>query len=137
MNFSRRVALAVAVLAAIGILRGLFFHFWSEPRHDSMREAIDPRYAALRALLPPSGEVGYVSDLPVAVRVDQDAGSLGTRLYLHAQYALAALVVRYDDARAPLVIANLADSTKLLDLAAARGLHVVAVAGPGLAVLRP
>ena len=132
-----RVALAVAALAAVGILRGAYFHFWSEPRHDSMREAIDPRYAELRRLLPASGEIGYLSDLPAAVRVDQDAGSLGTRLYLHAQYALAPLVLRYDDARAPLVIANLADPSKLPELAAARGLRVVARAGPGLAVLRP
>src|SRR5216683_727636 len=102
-----------------------------------MRAPIDARYAALRALLPPSGEVGYVSDLPAAVRLDQDAGSLGTRLYLHAQYALAPLVLRYDDARAPLVIANLADPRRLQEVARERGLAVVAEAGPGLAVLRP
>src|SRR5258708_2350053 len=102
-----------------------------------MRAPLDPRYAPLRAFLPPSGEVGYVSDLPVAVRVDQDAGSLGTRLYLHAQYALAPLVLRYDDARSPLVIANLSDARRLPQIAQERGLSVVAVAGPRLAVLRP
>lgn len=134
---SSRVVLVVAALAVVGLGRGLYFHLVSEPRNDSMREPIDPRYAALRALLPPAGEVGYVSDLPVAVRVDQDAGALGTRLYLHAQYALAPLVLRYDDARAPLVIANLSDAAKLPELAAQRGLRVVAVAGPGLAVLQP
>jgi len=134
---SSRIALAVAALAVVGLARGAWFHLVSEPRNDVMREAIDPRYVALRALLPPSGEIGYVSDLPVAVRVDQDAGALGTRLYLHAQYALAPLVLRYDDARAPLVIANLSDPSRLPELAAQRGLHVVAAAGPGLAVLRP
>jgi hypothetical protein len=132
----QRVVCAVAALAAVGLCRVVWFHFVSEPRNDAMREAIDPRYAALRALLPPAGEVGYVSDLPVAVTVEQDAGSLGTRLYLHAQYALAPLVVRYDT-KAPLVIANLADPAKLADVAGRRGLRVVAVAGPGLAVLQP
>jgi hypothetical protein len=133
----QRVLRVFAALAAVGLSRGVWFHFVSEPRNDTMREPIDPRYAPLRALLPPSGQVGYVSDLPVTVTVDQDPGSPGTRLYLHAQYALAPLVLRYGDARAPLVVANLADPGKLADLAAQRGLHVVAVAGPGLAVLRP
>ncbi len=133
----RAITAAVAVLAAVGLCRGVYFHLVSEPLHDEMRAPIDARYAALRALLPPSGEVGYVSDLPVAVRLDQDAGSLGTRLYLHAQYALAPLVLRYDDARAPLVIANLSDARRLAQIAQERGLSVVAVAGPGLAVLRP
>jgi len=133
----RAITLAVAVLAAVGLCRGVYFHLISESLHDEMRAPIDPRYAALRALLPPAGEVGYVSDLPVAVRVDQDAGSLGTRLYLHAQYALAPLVLRYDDARAPLVIANLSDPHRLPDIERQRGLSLVAMAGPGLAVLRP
>ena len=132
-----RITAAIAILAAVGLGRGVYFHLISEPRHDVLHEPIDSRYAALRALLPPAGEVGYVSDLPVAVRLDQDAGSLGTRLYLHAQYALAPLVLRYDDARAPLVIANLADPGKLPQIARERGLSVVAEAGPGLAVLRP
>jgi hypothetical protein len=132
-----RTVAAVALLAAVGLCRGVYFHLVSEPLHDPMRAPIDPRYQGLRKLLPPSGEVGYVSDLPVAVRVDQDAGSLGTRLYLHAQYALAPLVLRYDDASAPLVIANLSDPSRLRDLLAQRGLVVVAEAGPGLALLRP
>ena len=126
-----------AALALAGLFRIVFFHFVSEPRREARREPIDPRYQALRAALPPSGEVGYVSDLPAAVRIGDDAGQLGTRLYLHAQYALAPLVLRYGDARAPLVIANLSDPARLGEVARENHLEVVARAGPGLAVLRP
>src|SRR5258708_35520801 len=97
-----------------------------------MRAPIDARYAPLRALLPPSGEVGYVSDLPVAVRVDQDAGSLGTRLYLHAQYALAPLVLRYDAARSPLGAGTLADARRPPQIAQERRLSEAAGPGRGL-----
>jgi hypothetical protein len=56
---------------------------------------------------------------------------------LQAQFALAPLVLRYDDARAPLVIANLADPEKLPELLQRRGLELVETAGPGLALARP
>ena len=130
------VSRAVAALAVIGICRILYFHFVSEPR-EARREAIDPRYQALRRLLPPSGEVGYVSDLPAAIRIGEDAGSLGTRLYLHAQYALAPLVLRYGYAHAAVVIANLADPTHLAGVLHENHLELVAQAGSGLAVARP
>jgi hypothetical protein len=62
---------AMAVLAAVGILRILFLHFVSEPLHEPRRAPIDPRYEAVRRLVP-SGEAGYVSDLPVAMRLGED-----------------------------------------------------------------
>lgn len=130
-------ARALAALALGGMLRIAWFHFASEPLREPRREAIDPRYQPLRALLPPAGEVGYVSDLPAAVRIGDDAGNLGTRLYLHAQYALAPLLLRYGDARAPLVIANLSDPARLESVARDHHLQVIAIAAPGLAVLRP
>ena len=132
-----RIAAAVAALAIVGMAREGWVHFVSEPRHDPRRERIDPRYRAVKGLLPASGEIGYVSDLPAAVRIGDDAGNLGTRLYLHAQYALAPLVLRYDDAGAALVLANLSDPSKLDDLVRRRGFVVVAIAGPGVAVLQP
>jgi hypothetical protein len=131
-----RVTTAVAVLAAVGILRILFLHFVSEPLHDPPRVPIDPRYAAVRRLVP-SGEAGYVSDLPVAVRLGEDPAAPGTRMFLQAQYALAPVVLRYDDARAPVVIANVADPAKLPELLRRRSLALVEEAAPGLAVARP
>jgi hypothetical protein len=131
-----RATAAVVLLASAGILRILFLHFVSEPRHEPRRAAIDERYQALRRLVP-SGEVGYVSDLPVAVHLGEDAAGLGTRMYLHAQFALAPVVLRYDDAGTKLVIANVADPAKLPDLLTRRSLALVAEAGPGLALARP
>jgi hypothetical protein len=47
------------------------------------------------------------------------------------------LVLRYDDARADLVVANLADPAKLPDLLRSRSLVLVAEPVPGLAIARP
>jgi hypothetical protein len=81
--------------------------------------------------------VGYVSDERVATGpVGIDASSAGTRLFEQAQYALAPLVLRYDD-HAPLVVANLADPAKLPEILLQKRLIVIAEAGPGIAVLRP
>ena len=132
----RRVTAALVVLAAVGMLRILWLHFVSEPLHEPRRPPIDGRYQALRRLLP-SGEAGYVSDLPAAVRADDDKSSRGTRLYLETQFALAPVVLRYDDARAPAVIANVTDPAKLPALLRQRSLSLVAEAGPGLALARP
>jgi hypothetical protein len=127
---------AIVALAAVGMLRILWLHFVSEPRHEPARAPIDLRYQALRELVR-SGEVGYVSDLPAAVRLGEDAATLGTRMYLHTQYALAPVVLRYDDARAAVVVANVADPAVLPELLRQRGLELIAEAGPGLALARP
>lgn len=131
-----RVTAALALLAAAGILRILFVHFVSEPRREPPRAPIDPRYETLRRLVP-SGEAGYVSDLPVAVHLGEDAAGLGTRMYLQTQFALAPVVLRYDDARAKVVIANVADPAKLSEVLRQRSLALVAEAAPGLALARP
>jgi len=132
---ARRIALAMAALAAVGMLRILFLHFVSEPLHEPLREPIDLRYQALRPLLP-AGEAGYVSDQP-AVELRGETPTPGTRMYLQAQFALAPVVLRYDDSRASLVIANLADPAQLPDLLRARSLELLARPAPGLAVARP
>jgi len=133
---ARRVTATMVALAAIGMLRILWLHFASEPRNEPRRTPIDVRYAALRPVVP-TGEAGYVSDLPAAVHLGEDAATLGTRMYLHAQFALAPVVLRYDDARAPLVIVNLHDPSRLPDLMEMRGLELVAQIAAGLAVARP
>ncbi len=132
----RRVTAAIVALAAVGMLRILWLHFASEPAHEPRRMPIDRRYEALRSLVH-GAEAGYISDLPAAMRLGDDPATLGTRMYLQAQFALAPLVLKYDDARAPLVIANLADPGKLPALLQQRGLELVAPAGPGLALARP
>jgi hypothetical protein len=132
----RRTTAAIVALAAIGMLRILWLHFVSEPRHEPPRAPIDLRYQALRELVR-SGEVGYVSDLPAAVRLGEDAATLGTRMYLHTQYALAPVVLRYDDARAAVVVANVSDPAVLPELLRQRGLELIAEAGSGLALARP
>jgi hypothetical protein len=131
-----RVTAVIVALATIGTLRILWQHFLSEPAHEPPRAPIDQRYEALRRLVP-SGEAGYVSDLPAAVRLGEDASASGTRMYLQAQFGLAPVVLRYDDARASLVIANLADPARLRDVLRQRGLELVAEVGPGLALARP
>lgn len=132
----RRVTTAMAVLAAVGILRILFVHFVSEPLREPRRAPIDPRYEAVHRLVP-AGAAGYVSDLPVAVRLGEDPAALGTRMYVQAQFALAPVVLRYDDARAEVVIVNLADPANLPDLLRRLSLALVLEAAPGLAVARP
>ncbi len=133
----RRITAAVAVLAAVGMARTAWLHFVSEPSHGAGRARIDPRYAAVRELLPASGRIGYVSDLPPAPRLGEMGDERGTELYIQAQYALAPLVLRPDDSAAALVLANALDPHRVQQLAGERGLSVIAVAGPGVAVLRP
>jgi len=133
-----RLAAAIVVLAAVGMCRGLWLHLVSEPLHDFRRERIDPRFEQVRPLLPPSGEIGYVTDQPAAIGPSgADAASPGTRRFEQAQYALAPLVLRYDDVRSAVVLADVGDPGRLDEIAAAKRLVVVAEAGPGLAVLRP
>lgn len=132
-----RITGLFVLLSLVGLLRGAWFHLVSEPLHDPRRAPIDPRYEKLKPYLPRTGEVGYISDEPAAVRLGEDASSIGTRLYLHAQYALAPLVLRYDDATAGLVVANLAEPRNLPVMARREGLVVVAEPEPGVAVLRP
>jgi hypothetical protein len=133
-----KLSVVVAVLAAVGMARTAYLHFVSEPRNDFQRERIDPRYAAVRALLPPSGEIGYVSDEKVAIGpAGIEASAIGNRIYEQAQYALAPLILRYDDASAPIVLANLNDPGKLPALLRERGLTVVATPAPTTVILRP
>ena len=127
---------AILALAAIGLCRAGYFHLAVE-RHRAPAVPIDDRYRALRAGLPSAGEVGYVSDRRVARLPGEYESSPGTRLYIEAQYALAPLVLKVDEDRAALVVANVADPAALQALLAQRKLRIVAQAGPGVALARP
>lgn len=133
-----RITAVVAVLAVVGLLRSAWFHFVSEPLHDVRRERIDARYASVKALLPPTGEVGYVCDLPMLPwPAGFDDSPVGNGMFERAQYALAPLILRYDDDRAPFIVANLADPANLPELLRRKRLVLVAEPRPGTAVLRP
>jgi hypothetical protein len=81
----------------------------------------------LRAVLPKSGVVGYMSDA---------RGSMeSTRSYYLAQYALAPVVVA-QDANHELVVGNCASALAVARLAAASGLTVVEDFNNGVALLR-
>lgn len=122
----RRLAAAIVALSAVGFCREAYFHFWSEPRHEPRRPPIDEKFAPLFGLLPREGEAGYASDEPIETEA-------GKRRFLETQYALAPLVLRYGDSRAPLLVANVADPSHLAPILAGR--TVVARAG-GVVVAR-
>jgi hypothetical protein len=94
---------ACIALALIGCARIAWFHFAREPLASlpaAHRTLIDARYDRLRALLPPEGRIGYLSDLPL----ESDEGS---KLYDQAVYSLAPRLLVKDDGRAPFVVVNL------------------------------
>ena len=133
-----RVAAVIAVLAAVGFCRTAYFHFLSEPRHEQPLPGppLDDQFRALLPLLPRSGEVGYVTDEPILTAPGVEFQGAKQR-FLQMQYALAPLVLRYDDAGASLVVANVADPARLDQVLRAHGLVAVARAGPSTAVARP
>lgn len=135
------VAPVVAALAIVGLAREAWFHVVAERAFslpEGQLERIDPRYAAARAYFAPGARVGYVSDEKVDTEPGPDpTNEAGLRLYQQAQYALAPVVLRYQDDRAPRVFANLRDPARLEALARGHRLRVVARLGPDLAVLEP
>lgn len=138
----RRLAAAICLLAAIGLARSLWFHAVAEPIGGLAQVARQPRaqqrYLALRPLLPSLGSVGYVSDEIVdLVPGSTEEHSVGTRLYQEALFALAPLILRHGDDRAPLVIANLRDPAHLPAILRDHRLEELAAIGPGLALCRP
>jgi hypothetical protein len=138
----RKLVAAICILAAVGLARSLWFHAVAEPIGGLAQEARKPRaeqrYLALRPLLPSLGAVGYVSDEIVdLVPGSTEEHSVGTRLYQEALYALAPLILRHGDDRAPLVIANLRDPARLPAILHAHGLEPLVALAPGLALCRP
>lgn len=133
-----RVAAVIAALAVIGFCRTAYFHFVSEPRNERPIPGppIDAQFRALLPLLPRSGEAGYVTDEPLLLRPGFEYQGAKQR-FLQMQYALAPLVLRYDDDRAPLVIAHVAHPAHLDAVLRAHGLEAIARAGPTTAVARP
>src|SRR6266849_1518337 len=128
---------AVAVAA-----REAWFHLVSEPIATLPGAARQPppesRYEQVRLLLPATGRIGYLTDLPVSTAPGAREGAeLGTWLYTQAAYALAPLVLVYGDDAVEPVLANLADPAHLEELARRHGLRVEArLEGGQVALLR-
>ena len=124
----RTAARAVGLLAAVGVAREAYFHLVSEPAWHlfEMREPrAEERYRAIRAVLPASGRVGYVSDEPVSVRPGVlESDEWGTWMYQSAQYALAPRVLVLGDTRTDPVLANVKEPQRLEAVARAHGLRV-------------
>ena len=133
-----RLAAAIAALAAVGFCREAYFHFWAEPHYERPIPGppIDSDFRALRQMLPPSGEVGYVTDEPV-LKSPGSEFQAAKQHFLQMQYALAPIVLRYDEDRAPLVIANVLDEARLADVLRTHGLVLTAQIGPRTALARP
>jgi hypothetical protein len=87
----------------------------------------EQRFASLRAVLPPRGIVGYLSD----TGGNQDS----LRRYYLTQYSLAPVVVA-PDANRELVIANFSSPSAIATLADAQGLSVEKDFGNGVALLK-
>jgi hypothetical protein len=91
----------------------------------------EDRFTGIRAILPPRGTIGYLSD-----NGGGPAGSAqNTRAYYLTQYFLAPVVVAADTAH-ELVIANFASRSAIAALAAANGLTVESDFSNGVALLR-
>ena len=135
MSF-RSASIAACVLAAVGLCRSVWFHAVVEAR--SPREPrSDARYEPARPLLAGIAAAGYVSDEPVDVAPGEAAHPPSTKLYQQALYALAPVVLRYGDDRAPVVLANVRDPARLEAVLREHRLQAVAVLGPGLALAKP
>jgi hypothetical protein len=126
-----------AVLAVVGLCRSLYVHFVAERPADLIapRHAFDEELRPLSAVLPPRGEVGYVTDVPIEAPGGAWQGP--KQRFLQVQYAVAPVVLRYDDDRASLVVVTARSASSLDELLARHGLKVVERLGPNLAVARP
>ena len=132
----RRATAAILALAAVGLARMAWFHLAVEPRSPNP-PPIDERYRPIRGALPLTGTIGYVSDRRVARTPSEYEVSPGTRKYIEAQYALAPLILRVDDDRAPAVLVEAVDAAAAAALLDRRKLLPVADSGRGVVVARP
>lgn len=133
-----RAAAVILALSAVGFCRTAYFHFVSEPRHGTPLpgDPVDRQYLPLLPLLPRSGEVGYVTDEPILLGPGREIQGAKQR-FLQLQYAVAPLVLRYGDDRAPLVVANVGDPARLAGVLAEHGLVELARTSPVTALARP
>jgi hypothetical protein len=126
-----------ALLALAGLSRIVYVHFVAERPSDLFRQrhVFNEELRPLATLLPSRGEVGYLTDEPI--QSPGGAWQGPKQRFLGAQYAVAPVVLRYDDDRSPLVLVNASSEKSLDELVARHGLIVVARVTSGVAVARP
>jgi hypothetical protein len=95
----------------------------------------EERFTGIRAILPPRGTVGYLSDSGSVNTGDTSGSGQTTRAYYLTEYFLAPVVVAPDTAH-DLVVANFASRSAVATLAAANGLTVERDFLNGVALLR-
>jgi len=129
---------AAAVLAVVGLCRSAYIHFVVEPPADLFREApaLDSGFQPLRKLLPAAGEVGYVTDLPLLLHPGRE-WQVPKHRFLLAQYALAPLILRYGDDRAPQVVVDAFEAEHVDELLQRHALEPIARPAPGPLLARP
>jgi len=134
---ARSIPAIAASLAVVGLSRSVYVHFVAERPSDLLRprQAFNEELRPLATLLPARGEVGYVTDEAIQSPGGEWQGP--KQRFLQVQYAVAPVVLRYDEDRAPLVLVNATSEKSLNELVARRGLIVVARVTSGLAVARP
>src|SRR5947207_3377716 len=134
---ARSVPAIAASLAVVGLSRSVYVHFVAERPSDLLRprQAFNEELRPLATLLPARGEVGYVTDEAIQSPGGEWQGP--KQRFLQVQYAVAPVVLRYDEDRAPLVLVNATSEKSLNELVARRGLIVIARVTSGLAVARP
>jgi hypothetical protein len=133
-----RMMKVAATLAVVGLCREMYVHFVVEAPTDLFRKhpAFDAEYRLLRTLLPASGEIGYVTDVPILTRPGSEWQGPKQR-FLQTQYALAPLVLRYDDDRASFVLVNVSDAAHLDEMLRRHSLELIARVSPGVLLTRP
>ena len=131
----QRLTAAVVALSALGLCRVAYFHFVVEPTEHPLRR-IDQELRALVEALPREGEVGYVSDVPMEGS-DHEVDEVAKRSFLQAQYAVAPVILRYDDATLPLVVVELAHPERLEQVLDRRRLRFRSWVAPKIALARP
>lgn len=129
-----RITAAIAALSALGLCRAAYFHFVVEPDHPVRH--LDREFRELADALPPEGEVGYVSDLPME-EAPGEVNEPAKGGYLEVQYAVAPVILRYGDAALPLVVVRLTDPDHLDEVLERRRLRFWSWAGPKIALARP
>jgi len=122
-------AIVVAILAVIAAMRS--YDFSSQQPADPYRvSAGQARFAPALELLPASGVIGYMSDLPLGENA-------GTVAYMAAQYSVAPrAILPIERAQAEWALGNFARPGNFAERGAQAGYRIVRDLGNGVVIYR-
>jgi hypothetical protein len=135
-GYPRRAQAGIAIILLMSALAVCTIaSYYSLVRGDAKGDTPDPggivmdedRFTGIRAVLPPRGTVGYLSDT--------GGRQENPKAYFLTQYFLAPVVIAPDTAH-ELVVANFASSSAIANLAASHGLGIEKDFSNGVALLR-